>query len=487
MQLSTVCLLASACLPLATPAAAADHYWTYRYKDLEVTTAESAGRAQSLAHNIARFDQALTRILLLPDRHLSTHIYELPTSQEKAVLGATGGASYRFSGYDVTVVTGPAGSYDRNWGPLFGYTASLLVNGRALRSPYWFQVGVPQLFANTEFEPRQVKTGGMSAGFAQTLVNAKLIPAQTLLRIQANDPQLHDAAYRDLFEAECWFLAREIFVEGKLRSEFGEYLRLMRDGKDESEAFAQSFKSGYEELDKMLQKAMGETAHVFLVDVPVDASVSQEARRLSDSEAKALLANLNLTWNHRAEATRAATEALQQDARSELALSVLARANLEDGKFAEAAEAVDKLDALVTLSASGHTDGGEVLSRLAAEVNAKHAPSAMDADTLVRRATQEFEQAISLDAEYLRAWAGLAYLFGSRRDKAGAQSLVARAQPVMEKHPDCGALARALAMMAAQTGQNSAAFLFGEYWRNDAVTPKDRDRAQAFIAQLQAH
>jgi hypothetical protein len=78
-------------------------------------------------------------------------------------------------------------------------------------------------------------------------------------------------------------------------------------------------------------------------------------------------------------------------------------------------------------------------------------------------------------------------LYGSRRNNAAARDLVTRAQPVMEKHPDCGALARALASMAAQTGQNSAAFLFGEFWRDDAITQKDRAQAVAFIEQIKGH
>jgi hypothetical protein len=75
-------------------------------------------------------------------------------------------------------------------------------------------------------------------------------------------------------------------------------------------------------------------------------------------------------------------------------------------------------------------------------------------------------------------------LYGSLRDTAAARALVTRAQPVMERHLDNGALARALASMCYQNGQAEAAFLFGEYWRDDAITPKDLDEARAFMARL---
>jgi len=42
----------------------------------------------------------------------------------------------------------------------------------------------------------------------------------------------------------------------------------------------------------------------------------------------------------------------------------------------------------------------------------------LDADMLARRAMEECERAISLDPEYLRGWAGLAYVYGSRRTPA---------------------------------------------------------------------
>lgn len=68
-----------------------------------------------------------------------------------------------------------------------------------------------------------------------------------------------------------------------------------------------------------------------------------------------------------------------------------------------------------------------------------------------------------------------------------AKALVLRAQPVMEKHPYSGALARALASMCARTGQTEGAVQFGQYWRDDAGTQADLDKATAFISQLKTH
>lgn len=469
--------------------AVADDYWSYAYGSFDVTTAASSGYAVSLAHNVARFDKALSRILQLPERHLPTHIYELTPKQEKALLGEEGVVSYKFSGYEVSVITNTgADPKNRYWGALFGYTGSLLVNGRASRAPYWFQLGVPQLFAQTEFESSHVKTGGVSAGFAQTLLGSKLIPMRIFLRVQSGDPQLRSSSdFPRLFEAQSWYLAREVYVEGNLRAEFGRYLGLMQQGKSEADAFATSFKFSYEDLDKLLMDSMRKPAHVFVVEVPHEPADNQQPRKLSEAEITAQLADLSLQWQHRDLALRLATEALHADPNSELSLRVLARANLQDGNFPASLAAVDKLDAFSTRSAAGLTDSGEVLSTLAREVSAKQASIGVESDTLGRRAKEAYERALGLDPDYLRSWSGLAYLYGAQRDKTAAQAFVARAQPIMEKHLESGALARALATMCAQTDQPAAAFLFGEYWRDDAITQRDLDEALAFIARMKTH
>jgi tetratricopeptide (TPR) repeat protein len=483
MQFGRTCALV---LILSLPAAAAmaEDYWTYTYNNIEVTTFVSGAHAVSLAHNLERFDQALTRVLSLPERRVPTAIFEVPPERGAAMTGQTEGASMRFTGYEVTVVNVTKSSVPRAiWGTLFGYCSGLLESGRVSRTPYWFQRGVPTVFANTEFDSQHVRTGGTEPGYAQRL-GGKLIPMRTLLNVQASDPQLRDPQFAEMFAAQSWFLAKEVYVEHKQRSEFAEYLTRMRHGQTEAEAFSTSFKISYEDLDKMLVAAFREPAHMYVVDVPDLPSGNEPARKLTGAEVKTMLAQLSLQWQHRADALRLATEALQADPADELALRVLARGYLQDGNFAGSLAAVDKLTPTQRASAAALTDSGDVLSRLAYEVSAKQASVGTDADALRTRAKDAYERAISVDPEFLRAWSGLAYLYSSQRDAAAAKSLADRARPVMEKHPDNGALARALAIMCGQTAQADCAFLYGEYWSNNALTQKDLGDAKALLIRM---
>jgi tetratricopeptide (TPR) repeat protein len=469
-------------------AGAAEEYWSYSYGNFDVTTAGDGAHAGTLVHTVARFDVALSKILQLPDIQIPTHIYFLPAKEAEALLGKDDAAAYKFSGYEVTTVSGPeSGSANRYWGALFGYTGALLVNGRASRFPFWFQVGVPYLFANTEFEGDRIRTGGVIPGFAQTLQHGGLIPMRTFLRLQHDDPQLKNSTYMSMYSAESWYLAREIYVENKLRPEFAHYFAMLKNGENEQSAFAASFKFDYEDLDKRLAADMSAPVHVFVVPVPREPANEGSPQQLSVAEAKGRVAELNLEWAHRAAALQLAAEALQADPKNERALRVMARANMQEGNFAVALAAADRVTALSAPSAAGLTDCGNVLAALAHSVAQKEASVGVDADTLTRRAKETYERALSLDAEYLRSWAGLAYVYSSGRDADAVRAFLSRVKPVMEKHSYSGALAQALARMCLQTGQTQDAFVFAEFWRDDAINLVDLDHANAFISRLKTN
>ena len=121
--------------------------------------------------------------------------------------------------------------------------------------------------------------------------------------------------------AESWFIAYEILVRGKFNTEFGRYLAEMRDGKAEEQAFSDSFKFSYEDLDKEMIKAMREPSYSFTVKVPREPIDPSEARHLSAAEADSRLAELYLadeqkTRSKPRDALRKSTS--QEDPKNEL-------------------------------------------------------------------------------------------------------------------------------------------------------------------------
>jgi hypothetical protein len=288
------------------------------------------------------------------------------------------------------------------------------MSAEALRGPSWYLVGVPSVFADSVFEGSHVRIGNVTPGFAYTLLNGgALIPMRAFLTLKQSDAQLKGARYLEMYDAESWYLAREIFVEGKHRAEFGKYLELMRQGRSEPEAFAASFKITYEDLDKELVLAMREHAHVYIMEAPEDAAADRATvRRLSAAELRGRLALASVRNQRGPDPVQLANEALQAEPANESALRALAQAQLARGAYGDALAAVDKL--VQGASGAAAADSAAVLAGLARAAAGGQATLPVDAATLKRRAKEAYERAIAADSEDRRSRDGLARLDGSQ-------------------------------------------------------------------------
>ncbi|HVP32712.1 MAG TPA: tetratricopeptide repeat protein [Steroidobacteraceae bacterium] len=478
----------AAALLAAGPAQPTD-YWTYQYGTIDVIVAGSSDYARSVARNADRLGVALTRILSLRgEARLPTHIYVLPDEEIIALLGSSGSSNFNSSGYDATVIASRGtGGGDRYWGVYFGYVGSLLAGDGAQRYPYWYRLGVPEVFATTDLDHDHIRTGGVASGYAATVDGGALIPLRTFLGLQEQDPQLQSGPISAMYAAQSWYLTREILLEGRYRREFGKYLGLIHAGRSEQAAFAASFPVSYEDLDRMLRDDRSAKPHVFILPSPTDESPDKvPPRKLTPPEVQTALALVNLQSGRRAEALRLATAVLREDPGNERALRVLARAQLEEGNYPVSFAAVDRLSG-GTLSADAMAECAAILTVLAAAVSGGHAALPVDAATLLGFAQRYYQAAIAANPEDLRSWAGLAGLYGARRDRAAAQALLPQATQALARHPGNASLAYALAHMCAQTQQWECAAKFAGVWRENAPTEANRADAAAFESRLAAY
>jgi hypothetical protein len=483
-------------LLMAGPSAAAPatDYWAYQYKSIDVTAAGSSAYAQQLARNADRLGIALAQILgFKVEARLPTHIYVLPDEQIVALLGVGDTANFNSSGYDATVIAsrgeGSGGSGSGSyWGAYFGYAGSVLAGESAARYPYWFRLGVPEVFASTEFEYQRIRTGGIAPGYALTVASGTLIPLRTFLALREDDPQLKSGALSEMYAAESWYLTREILAEGRHRDEFNRYFALLRDGTSEREAFAASFKVSYEDLDRMLRDDRSARAHLFLLPSPSDdGGGAAPPRKLAPPEVAARLALVNLRTGRRAEALRLAVEALRGDPSNERALLVAAQVHLETGNYPGAFAAVDELSRSAQLSPDTMAESAAMLTVLASAVTGGDATLVVDAPTLLRFAQRYYQAAVAANPEDLRSWAGLAGLYGAQHDAAAARALLPAASQALARHPGNVNLAYALAHMCAQTQQWDCAQQFAGSWRENAPTEANRADAAAFESRLSAY
>jgi hypothetical protein len=297
----------SAALLLLAPLAAfagENEYWSYTYRNVEVTAAGSSAYAVNLARYCVRLDGMLTRILgIKTSDRPPVHLYALPPAQVRQFLGDGDRVSFRISPAGGIILMSNTRESDSDyWGAYYGYTASLLASDGRLTGPDWYRTGLPLVFASTKYRGDRAQLGTVETGYAVTLgQGSALIPMRTFLSLKR--ATIGDtAATLKVYDAQAWGLAHEIFVEGWHRAEFAKYLELMRQGSQEPEAFAASFNITYEQLDKEFAYALRQRASVYTMDAPDPGASGETAQPLNAEEVKARLALLAAQYPKRANA-----------------------------------------------------------------------------------------------------------------------------------------------------------------------------------------
>ena len=387
--------------------AGGEQYWSYSYRNVDVMAEGTSAYAVNLARYCVRLDAMLTRILGIKTSYrVPTHIYALPGSQLSQFIGLNGGVSSRASGYDNIIIADSAAARDSDyWSAYFGYTATLLASDNRLRGPDWYMHGVPSVFADTSYKGNRATLGNVTRGYALTLGRSALIPMRSFLTMKY-DPAAHD---HELYEAQAWALAHEVYVEGWRRAEFVKYLDLMRAGTSEAAAFAASFEMSYEELDKQFAAAIARHAYAYTLDSPDDAAAAETARQLDATEVKGRLALLAVRYGKGPDAVQLANEALQGDPNNQTALEALALAQLKRGAYGESLAAIDKLVADGPAD-SAYPDIAFVLGQLSRVVASGQATLPVTADALRQRARQAYESALAANSDDRRSRDGLAQL-----------------------------------------------------------------------------
>lgn len=276
--------------------AGGDEYWGYSYGNIDVTAAGTSAYAINLARYCARLDYLLTRVLDIKTKdRATTHIYALPPADVAKLLGGSAQVSYRVSGNTATIIMESTVARDSEyWGAYFGYTASLLASDGRLKGPDWYANGVPQVFAGTRYRGTRAQLGIVETGYGLTLgQGSTLFPLRTFLGQTKQALAGDDRHRRQLYDAQSWGLAHEIYVEGWHRAEFMHYLDLMRQGTSEAAAFSACFKVSYEQLDKEFAVALHQRPYVYTLEVPEDSDAKgRTAQPLSPAEFKARVAQL---------------------------------------------------------------------------------------------------------------------------------------------------------------------------------------------------
>ncbi len=407
--------VAVALLFMLTPlgASAATDFWTYSYKNIDVTAQGNGTFTVNLARYCARLDALLVQILgIKTDYRVPTRIYALPAAEIRRLTGGDYSNAYLTSHWTNTVLMDSGALPDGRpyWGAFFGYTGSLLASDQQ-GGPDWYRVGVPEVFADTLFEKGQARIGNITPAFALTLTTGgALYPMRAFLAMTQTEAHKQGEHQAQIYDAEAWYVARLVFVEGWHRAEFGRYLDLMRQGQSEAAAYSTTFKVSYEDLDHELARAMRERAHIYILPAPADPEAAQaNAQPLTLAEWRGRLAGVYALYEHPEAAQQMAQEALRLEPDNQDALRALARAQLDAHAYGEALATTERIrvdgqPALASLERAA------VWAELARAVVSGAAHLPVDAASLRKRARADYERALSADPDNREARGAIAAL-----------------------------------------------------------------------------
>jgi hypothetical protein len=490
-KLCSMCAILS--LATAAPLAAfGANYWSYTDKEITVLSSGGADSAKTIAHNLRRLDTAITVVLGInaSDWRPPTQIYSLPQAVFSRVRGKKDDtlSLYIPTPFGNTILIDESSSTDNGlWGANFGYTGSVLISAYSFRYPRWFISGMSELFAASSMNSSSVTIGAATPGRAQSLFNRALIPVRALLALHADDPQLNNKDYLDLYQAESWLLVHLVVLEGKYHSNFFHYFQLRDQGEEESKAFAASFDVSYEDLDKLLRDALrAGKIQTHRVAIP-DQKGGGAAARLTGAEAAARLAAIAARVSAQPDdALQMANEAMAAAPKNQDALFALAHVQLRRMDYAAALQSADRLCSLESLTQPGFAQCGQLYSSLSSAVLEKKAALGVEAPSLAAHSRQYYDTAITMDPEDLASWDGMAILLGAVRNPEYTRDFVPRAQKALSAHPRAGDLARALSGLCAEMGNSVMALNYAVMWQNAALSGPERDAAAAYVSMLKA-
>ncbi len=484
-------LMAAACFPAC---AFGLEYWTYSYQGIEVT-ADRTERAKTIAHNLHRLDLAITRVLDVSQVsawRTPTVVYSVPTATFSRLRGKKDDTTSLFLSTPfenlIVIDAGEDRSDSSLFNPYFGYTGSVLVSAYTFRYPRWFIYGLSELFAASKMNGDTVTIGSVNAQRGQTLVQSRNpIPMRVLMAIQEGDPQLKDADFKNLYEAEAWLLVHLVVLEGKYRASFFHYFALRDQGEDEAKAFAASFNVTYEDLDKMLHDTL-RTGKVETIKVSVaDEKDAAEPARLTAAQAAGRLAQLASQIDPQIDdAEKMANEAVSIDPKNEDALYALARAQMRRADYAASFQAAERLCSLEALTQKSDSRCGILFYRFAEAARANKASLGADQANLLERSQQYFDKAITLDPNDFVAWDGMAKALTAIGNVQYAQAFLPRAAQALSKQVRNSDLSRSLANLCGATGDLRAALNYAVMWQASALSPESRDAASEYVSRLRA-
>jgi tetratricopeptide (TPR) repeat protein len=337
----------------------------------------------------------------------------------------------------------------------------------------WLDEGLAEFYGNTRILDKEVELGYPSVNHVQFLRDNRLMPMDTLFKVDHGSPYYNEEHKGSVFYAQSWaFVHYLMVVRMKQRDNpLLTFLNLLEQDVDAGEAATRAF-GDLKKLQGELDDYIHQAAYNFLkVKTAVSAEdMSLPARELTPAESAALRGDFLAHQREYARARALLEDALRQDPGNALAHESLGFIELRQDHLAEAKKMFSEAVKLDSRSYFAH-----YYHAMLTEREGQDQQHLAEAEASLRRATE-------LNPQFAPAYGALAGVMG--RQGKDLKAALAIARRAIQLEPGIQGYHLVAASLLMQMGSVGEARQMAERLVNTAKSPQDRANAEMLLANI---
>jgi len=200
--------------------------------------------------------------------------------------------------------------------PIYHEYVHLIINLNYQHFPLWLNEGFADFLGSATLTGKGGKLGQPSSWNLELLQQTKLLPLETLFKVDHRSPYYNEANKTTIFYAESWALVHYLMLDPERQKShaLSNYISFVENGADPVEAAARAF-GDLGQLQKALQSYINRTSYMeYSVALPAKADTKDySVRTISAAEAQARLGDFDLYRGQLDAARKKLEEAIRLD------------------------------------------------------------------------------------------------------------------------------------------------------------------------------
>jgi tetratricopeptide (TPR) repeat protein len=286
--------------------------------------------------------------------------------------------------------------------PIYHEYVHLIVSLNYQHFPLWLNEGFADFLGCATLTSKGGKLGRPSSSDLEILQQTKLLPLETLFRVDHQSPYYNEAEKTTIFYAESWALVHYLMLDPQKQKDpaLSKYISFVENGADPVEAADRAF-GNLAQLQKALESYITRTSYLeYAVALPAKPDAKDySVHAVSPAEAQARLGDFDLHRGQLDAASRRLEEAIRLDANLATAQESMGLLLFRKDQRYEAERYFSRAVALDSKSAMAYFYHATLLMSQGA-----------DAEETVEAKT-ELEKAVALNPGLGSAWSNLALLY----------------------------------------------------------------------------